>query len=52
MTLDKDFEIRCQQIWAEVWIASLASHPGFTSEKRTLLANLCIDEFCERFGPE
>ena len=49
MTLDKDFEIRCQQIWAEVWIASLTSHPRFTSEKRRFLADTCISDFCQLF---
>ena len=50
MNLDKDFEIRCQQIWAEVWIASLASHPQFTPSQRDVLASYCVDSFHKCFG--
>ena len=51
MTLDKDFEIRCQQIWAEAWIASLASHPEWTPENRTFLATMLLIDFRRRFSP-
>ncbi len=49
MTLDKDFEIRCQQVWLEAWVRTAGSDNCVKLSTPTNYADECLKMFRERF---
>lgn len=49
MLLDKDFEMRCQQVWLEAWVRTAQSDSCVKLETPTKYADKCVDDFRQRF---
>ncbi len=50
MILDKDFDIRCQQVWLEAWVRTAQSDSCIKLSTPTTYADECVKKFRERFG--
>jgi hypothetical protein len=52
MTLDKDYEIQCKQVWIEAWVKTSQSANCTRVTTPTKYADECLSKFKERFKPD
>ncbi len=49
MILDKDYSIRCQQVWVAAWIGTAQSDTCTKTTTASEYADSCLKNFKERF---
>lgn len=52
MNLDKDYKMRCQQLWLQVYISVASCDNTLSKDVPALWADKAVKDFRERFKPD